>query len=102
LSTISFEKPLELYLKLKICYKDTLNKPLFYVVEVNKDNKQVYFNEVLLESKNIPANNWSNLEYKINLPADISFSGILKLYILNRNKSTYLIDDYQVGYCFKR
>jgi hypothetical protein len=102
LSTISFEKPLELYLKLKICYKDTLNKPLSYVVEVNKDNKQVYFNEVLIESKNIPANNWSNLEYKINLPADISFNGILKLYILNRNKSTYLIDDYQVGYCFKR
>lgn len=100
LSTISFEKPLELYLRLKINMQDTVKLPLLFVVEADKGDKQLYYNEIKLEPKD--KNIWSNLDYRIKFPDEISFNGSMKLYFLNRNKGTYLIDDYQVGYCYKR
>lgn len=102
LSTLSFEKPLELYLKLKLNVQDTLNKPLLFVVEVDKKDKQIYYNELALELSDSLVNNWENIEYRLKLTNNISFSGTLKTYFINRNKSTYLLDDYQLGYCVKR
>lgn len=102
LSTISFEKPLELYLRLKINYQDTLRLPLLFVVEVTKNNKQIAHSETKLENKHASMKSWTNLEYRVTLPNEISFNGTLKTFILNRNKGNYLIDDYQLGYCYKR
>lgn len=102
LSTISFEKPLELYLRLKIKPQDTLKLPLLYVVEVNRNGKQLYYNEIKLEPKVYDLALWSDLDYHVKLPADISFNGNLKVCFLNKNKGVYLIDDYQLGYCHKR
>jgi hypothetical protein len=102
LSTVSFEKPLELYLKLKINPVDTLKQPLYFVVEVAKKDKQVYYSEITLEPKETKQNEWSAIESRIKLGDDVSFKGTLKLYFLNKNKGNYLIDDYQIGYCFKR
>lgn len=102
LSTLSFEKPLELYLKLKLNVKDTINKPLIFVVEVDKKERQIYFNELSVAANDSLLKNWGNFEYRIKLTNDVSFSGTLKTYFVNRNKSTYLIDDYQLGYCVKR
>lgn len=102
LSTISFEKPLELYIRLKINPQDTLKQPLLYSISVEKNDKKFYSNEISLVPEEFKLNSWSNLEYRIKLTEDISFKGILKLYLLNRNKGEYLIDDYQVGYCHKR
>jgi hypothetical protein len=102
LSTVSFDKPLELYLKIKINLQDTIKAPLLFVVEVDKKDKQIYYNEIKLESKDNNLNFWSNLDYRIKLPEDVSFKGNLKIYLLNRKKGTYLVDDYQVGYCSKR
>lgn len=102
LSTISFEKPLELYLKLKINAQDTLKLPLLFVVEVVNNNKKIYTNEIKLQMPDSLVNSWANLEYRIKLAENVSFSGTLKTYFLNRNKSTYLLDDYQLGYCIRR
>ncbi len=102
LSTLSFEKPLELYLKFKLNNQDTLRQPLVFVVEVDKREKQIFYRELLLEHADSVVNNWLNLEYNIVLTKDVSFSGTLKTYFVNRNKSEYLLDDYQLGYCIKR
>ncbi len=102
LSTISFEKPLELYLKLKIKTQDTLRQPLLYVIEVSKKDKQIYHNEIALQPIGKINGNWSDLEYRVKLPEKVSFNGGLKLYLLNRSKGKYYIDDYQLGYCYKR
>ncbi|HCT31325.1 MAG TPA: hypothetical protein DIW31_11500 [Bacteroidales bacterium] len=102
LSTISFEKPLELYLKLKLSVQDTLKQPLMFIVEVDKKEKQIFYNELKLELPDSIGSNWTNLEYTVRLTNDVSFSGTLKTYFLNRNKSSYLLDDYQLGYCIKR
>jgi hypothetical protein len=102
LSTISFEKPLELYVKLKLSLLDTVSLPLLFNIEVLKDQKQIYLNKIPLEAKEKTLKKWSSLEFRLKLPADISYNGIMKIHILNQNKGKYLIDDYQVGYCFKR
>ncbi len=102
LSTINFEKPLELYLRLKINPQDTLKLPLLYVVEVVKKDKQIFYKEIQLENKDGELNSWFNIDCRVKLPEEISFNGTLKTYFLNRNKGRYLIDDYQLGYCFKR
>jgi len=102
LSTISFEKPLELYLKLKVNSQDTLKLPLLFVVEVYKKDKRISYTEVAIEPKGNTINAWSDFDRRIKLSEEISFNGSLKIYLLNRNKGNYLLDDYQVGYCFKR
>ncbi len=102
LSMISFEKPLELFLKLKFNSQDTLKIPLLFVVEVIKKDKKIFYKEIALEPKSNTPNSWSDFEYRVKLPEEISFSGSLKLYLLNRYKGKYLLDDYQVGYCLKR
>jgi len=102
LSTISFDKPLELYLTLKINYQNNLNQPLLFVTEVNKNNNQTFYKEITLSTTDTTLNAWSSLNYRYKLPDEISFSGTLKLYFLNRSKKGYLIDDYQIGYCYKR
>lgn len=102
LSTISFERPLELYLKLKFNPQDTLRLPLLFVVEVYKKDKRISYREIALKPKDDNTNSWSDFDCRIKLPEEISFNGSLKLYFLNRNKGTYLLDDYQVGYCYNR
>lgn len=102
LSTLSFEKPFELYLKLKINQQDTLKMPLLFVIEVNKNDKQIYYNEIKLVHADSLMKQWVILDYKVKLSNDITFKGILTTYFLNRNKGYYFIDDYQLGYCFKR
>ena len=102
LSTLSFEKPLELYLKLKINYLDTIKLPMLFVVEVNKTDKQIFRSEVKLEHSDSLLKGWINLDYRVKLPNEVSFKGVLKTYLLNSNKGRYLLDDYQLGYCYKR
>jgi len=102
LSTLSFEKPFELYLTLKINQLVSFKKPLFFVTEVDKNGKQIYYNELALSAKDTSQNLWCSLNYRYKLPEEVSFKGTLKLYFLNKSKGSYLIDDYQIGYCYKR
>ncbi|RPH31585.1 MAG: hypothetical protein EHM93_12905 [Bacteroidales bacterium] len=102
LSTISFEKPLELFLKIKVNQQDTFKMPLLFVTEVRKSDKQIFYNEIKLEHSDSLLKSWVNFDYRVKLPNDISFKGTLKTYFLNRNKGRYLVDDYQLGYCYKR
>ena len=102
LSTISFEKPLELLVRFNINLKDTLRKPLLYAVDITKDGKLIFQKEISITPKDYTLKSWSNIEFRVSFPSKISFNGILKTSILNQNKGSYLLDDYQIGYCLKR
>lgn len=102
LSTISFDKPLELFLTFKINHLNNFKQQLLFVTVVDKNNTQIYYNALELSIKDTTLNTWSSLNYRYKLPEEVSFKGTLKLYFLNKNRGTYLIDDYQIGYCYKR
>lgn len=102
LSTINFEKPLELYLSLKLRTIDTLKQPILFVVEVEKGEKRLFYEEIKLSLSDSLVNKWGNIEHSIKLNNEITFSGKLKTFFVNPNKSTYLLDDYRLGYCTKR
>ncbi len=102
LSTLRFEKPLELYINLKLKALDTLKQPLLFVIEVVKNEKQLYYKELDLALNDSLVRRWQTVEYSLKLSNDISFSGKLKTFFYNKNKGSYLVDDYRLGNCIKR